>query len=180
MFRKYELIGAGVSIACMAVALYLIQVETNLAISPTSSQSATAVESGTVIVGTDKDVTSERIIALEGAVDNSGNVKNMVIDNIKVGEGAEVKNGDTVSVHYVGTLQNGAEFDNSNKRGKPFIFEVGAGEVIKGWDEGLMGMKVGGQRILVIPPEKAYGENGVGPIPGNATIVFAIELLEIK
>jgi peptidylprolyl isomerase len=83
-------------------------------------------------------------------------------------------------VHYVGTLQNGTEFDNSKKRGQPFEFTVGAGQVIKGWDQGLVGMKVGGQRILVIPPDMAYGERGVGPIPGNATLVFSIELIDVK
>ena len=180
MFRKYELIGAGVSIAFMAVALYLIQVETNLAIAPVASQQATAIENSSVIVGDGADVVGERTAALTEAVDNNGNVKTMVIDDIKIGTGAEVKNGDTVSVHYVGTLQDGTEFDNSNKRGAPFEFTVGGGQVIKGWEEGLVGMKVGGQRILVIPPDKAYGENGIGPIPPNATLVFAIELLEIK
>jgi FKBP-type peptidyl-prolyl cis-trans isomerase len=85
-----------------------------------------------------------------------------------------------VSVHYIGTLQDGTEFDNSKKRGAPFEFKVGEGRVIAGWEEGLVGMQVGGQRVLVIPPEKAYGSNGVGPIPGNATLVFSIELLEIK
>ena len=180
MFRKYELIGAGISIACMAIALYLIQVETNMAIAPELSQSASVQATDAIVVGKGADVTDERIVALEEAVDNNGNVKTMVIDDIKIGDGAEVKNGDTVSVHYVGTLQNGTEFDNSNKRGAPFEFTVGGGQVIKGWEEGLVGMKVGGQRILVIPPEKAYGANGIGPIPGNATLVFAIELLEIK
>ena len=91
-----------------------------------------------------------------------------------------MKNGDTVSVHYVGTLQNGTEFDNSNKRGAPFEFTVGGGQVIKGWDEGLVGMRVGGQRILVIPSDMAYGEKGIGPIPGGATLVFSIELIAIK
>jgi peptidylprolyl isomerase len=91
-----------------------------------------------------------------------------------------VKEGDVVSVHYVGTLQNGTEFDNSKKRGAPFEFKVGGGQVIAGWEEGLVGMQVGGQRVLVIPPEKGYGANGIGPIPGNATLVFSIELLEIK
>ena len=180
MFRKYELIGAGISIACMALALYLIQVETNLAIAPESSQQATALQSGVVVVGDGEDESGERANALVEAVVNNGNLKTMVIDDIKVGAGAEVKNGDTVSVHYIGTLQDGTEFDNSNKRGTPFEFTVGGGQVIKGWEEGLIGMKVGGQRILVIPPEKAYGQNGIGPIPGNATLVFAIELLEIK
>jgi hypothetical protein len=180
MFRKYELIGAGISIACMALALYLIQVETNMAIAPITSQQAASVESDIIVVGDGVDEVGERTAALGDAVDLNGNLKNMVIDDIKLGDGAEVKAGDTVSVHYVGTLQDGTEFDNSNKRGTPFEFTVGGGQVIKGWEEGLVGMKVGGQRILVIPPEKAYGQNGIGPIPGNATLVFAIELLEIK
>ncbi|MCA9355820.1 FKBP-type peptidyl-prolyl cis-trans isomerase [Candidatus Kaiserbacteria bacterium] len=104
----------------------------------------------------------------------------MVIDDVKLGVGDEVKKGDTVSVHYVGTLQNGQEFDNSKKRGDPFEFIVGKGMVIEGWDKGLVGMKVGGQRILIIPSDMAYGDNGVGPIPGGATLVFSIELLAIK
>ncbi|MCA9368626.1 FKBP-type peptidyl-prolyl cis-trans isomerase, partial [Candidatus Kaiserbacteria bacterium] len=88
--------------------------------------------------------------------------------------------GDTVAVHYVGNLQGGAEFDNSRKRGTPFEFTVGKGMVIEGWDKGLVGMQVGGQRALVIPPEMAYGEQGIGPIPPNSTLVFMIELVEIK
>ena len=104
----------------------------------------------------------------------------MVIDDIKVGTGAEVESGNTVVVHYVGTLQEGMEFDNSRRRGEPLEFTVGVGQVIQGWDEGLIGMKVGGERILVIPSDKAYGEKGIGPIPGNATLVFKIELLEVK
>jgi len=90
-----------------------------------------------------------------------------------------VKVGDRVSVHYVGTLQNGTEFDNSMKRGQPFTFRVGDGSVIKGWDEGLVGMKVGGQRILVVPPEMAYGNTPMGPIPANSTLVFSVELVNI-
>jgi FKBP-type peptidyl-prolyl cis-trans isomerase len=104
----------------------------------------------------------------------------LVIDDIVIGTGEEVKEGDTVSVHYIGTLPDGTEFDNSNKRGEPFEFTVGEGRVIKGWEDGLVGMKVGGQRILVIPPELAYGSQAMGPIPANSTLVFAIELLEIK
>jgi FKBP-type peptidyl-prolyl cis-trans isomerase len=118
--------------------------------------------------------------ALLKATDNQGNLNRMVIDDIKIGEGREVKTGDTVAVHYVGRLQDGTEFDNSKKRGQPFVFTVGDGQVIQGWEEGLLGMKVGGERILIIPPEKAYGESGIGPIPGGATLIFAIELVEIK
>jgi FKBP-type peptidyl-prolyl cis-trans isomerase len=176
MFRKYELIGAGISIACMAVALYLIQVESKLAFAPQAQQQVAAVSSDAIVVGEGENIIDERKNAFSKAVDANGTIKNMVIDDIKIGEGAEVKSGDTVSVHYIGTLQDGTEFDNSKKRGQPFEFTVGGGQVIKGW----VGMKVGGQRILVIPPEKAYGENGVGPIPPDATLVFAIELLEVK
>jgi peptidylprolyl isomerase len=179
MFRKYELIGAGISIACMAAALYLIQLETNEAIFGASAQDAAVTQSDVVVVAAG-DETNERTKAIMEAADDNGNVKSMIVDDIKVGEGAEVKAGDTVAVHYIGTLQDGTEFDNSKKRGTPFTFNVGGGQVIKGWDEGLVGMKVGGQRVLVIPPEKAYGENGIGPIPPNATLVFAIELVEIK
>lgn len=176
MFKKYEIIGAAISVLSMAAALYLVQLETNLAINDNQDGLSQA---GAVIVG-DGDEKNERTKAIVEAADDNGNVKSMIIDDIKVGEGAEVAEGDTVAVHYIGTLQDGTEFDNSKKRGQPFEFTVGAGQVIKGWEEGLLGMKVGGQRILVIPPEKAYGQNGIGPIPPNATLVFAIELIEVK
>ncbi len=177
MFRKYELIGAGISVACMAAALYLIQLETNAAL--VTSEPAAVVATDAVVVG-EGDERNEWTKAIVEAADDNGNVKSMIIDDIKVGEGEEVKTGDTVAVHYIGTLQDSTEFDNSKKRGEPFEFTVGGGQVIKGWDEGLVGMKVGGQRVLVIPPEKAYGERGIGPIPPNATLVFAIELIEVK
>lgn len=178
MFNKFELIGGVISVVAMATALYLTQVQTNLALNATiGDQVAQLPQSGVVVVG-DEDTT--RAGAIKGSVDSDGNLTNMVIEDVKVGDGETVKEGDEVKVHYIGTLQNGTEFDNSKKRGEPFTFTVGAGEVIKGWDEGLVGMKVGGQRILVIPPDKAYGERGIGPIPGNATLVFAIELLGIE
>jgi protein-disulfide isomerase len=98
-----------------------------------------------------------------------------------VGPGAAVKSGDTVSVHYVGTLTDGKEFDSSRKHGKPFDFQVGAGHVIKGWEQGLVGMKVGGKRTLTIPPALAYGDRGAGGvIPPDATLFFDIELVSIK
>ena len=180
MFNKYEIIGGAVSMLLMATALYLTQVQTKIAMQPVNSQLADVAQSEAVTVADGQDEMKARTDALSKSVDANGKLKNMVIDDVKVGTGAEVKNGDTVSVHYIGTLQNGTEFDNSRKRGQPFEFKVGGGQVIKGWEEGLVGMKVGGQRILVIPPDKGYGEKGIGPIPGNATLVFAIELLEIK
>ena len=105
----------------------------------------------------------------------------MTKTDLVVGKGPEAKAGDVVSVHYVGTLTDGKEFDASKKHGKPFEFPLGRGQVIKGWDEGVVGMKVGGKRKLVIPPSKAYGANGAPPvIPPFATLVFEVELLEIK
>jgi FKBP-type peptidyl-prolyl cis-trans isomerase len=102
--------------------------------------------------------------------------------DVKVGDGAAAKSGDTVEVHYTGWLKsNGKKFDSSVDRNKPFSFPLGAGKVIKGWDEGVAGMKVGGKRKLYIPPELGYGKDGFGDvIPANADLVFEVELLKIK
>jgi FKBP-type peptidyl-prolyl cis-trans isomerase len=105
----------------------------------------------------------------------------LVQTDLVVGKGAEAKTGDTVSVHYVGTLATGTEFDSSRKRGTPFVFTLGKGQVIRGWDQGVAGMKVGGKRKLVIPPALAYGERGMGSvIPPNSTLTFEVELVDIK
>lgn len=105
----------------------------------------------------------------------------LTIEDIAVGSGNAVKSGDTVVIHYEGTLPTGEVFDSSYKRGQPFTTAIGVGRVIKGWDEGVVGMKVGGKRRLTIPPDKAYGVEGIpGAIPPNATLIFTLELLEIK
>jgi peptidylprolyl isomerase len=102
--------------------------------------------------------------------------------DIKVGDGAEAKVGSKVKVHYTGTLENGKKFDSSLDRNEPFEVTIGKSRVIKGWTEGLQGMKAGGKRKLVIPPDLGYGAEGTpgGPIPGNATLIFVIEALEVK
>lgn len=102
-------------------------------------------------------------------------------EDLLVGEGAQAQPGDTVSVHYTGWLQDGTKFDSSLDRGQPFTFTLGRGEVIKGWDEGVAGMRAGGKRRLVIPPDLGYGSQGAGGvIPPGATLIFEVELVEIK
>lgn len=106
------------------------------------------------------------------------------IENVKVGTGAEAKSGSYVMVHYTGWLyqggQLGEQFDSSKSRGEPFSFPLGAGHVIRGWDEGVAGMKIGGTRKLIIPPDLGYGARGAGGvIPPNATLLFEVELLGV-
>lgn len=102
------------------------------------------------------------------------------IEILRAGDGETAKDGDFVVVHYVGTLTDGTKFDSSRDRGQPFPFALGSGQVIPGWDQGVAGMKIGELRKLTIPPELAYGERGLGPVPGNATLIFEVELMEIK
>ena len=101
-------------------------------------------------------------------------------EDTECGTGPEAASGDTLTVHYIGKLENGKKFDASRDHGQPFTFPLGAGQVIKGWDEGLVGMKAGGKRTLTIPPDLGYGATGSPPvIPPNATLIFEVELLSI-
>ena len=105
----------------------------------------------------------------------------LVIEDIKEGAGAEATNGSRVSVHYTGTLTDGKKFDSSHDRGTPLQFELGAGQVIKGWDQGVLGMKVGGKRKLTIPSDLAYGDRGIANvIPPGATLIFEVELMDVN
>jgi FKBP-type peptidyl-prolyl cis-trans isomerase FkpA len=109
------------------------------------------------------------------------NITSLQISNGKVGTGTEATSGKTVSVHYTGWLTDGKKFDSSKDHGDPFEFKLGAGQVIRGWDQGVAGMKVGGTRTLVIPSELGYGARGAGAaIPPHATLLFDVELLHVK
>lgn len=117
--------------------------------------------------------------ALTGSNSQNNSQYNMSQDLV-VGTGEEAKTGDRVVVHYTGRFVDGTIFDSSLTRNEPFQFVLGAGQVIQGWDVGLVGMKVGGKRVLSIPPELGYGMQDYGPIPGNSTLIFEIELLKVE
>ena len=105
----------------------------------------------------------------------------LIIEDIKIGEGQEVEKFNIVTVNYTGLLEDGTKFDSSLNPGRtPFRFTVGAGQVIQGWDQGVIGMKIGGTRKLTIPPELGYGSRDNGPIPANSTLIFEIDLLGIE
>lgn len=104
----------------------------------------------------------------------------VVREDVVVGMGETASAGDRVTVHYVGTLVDGQVFDSSLDRNQPFTFNLGAGEVIRGWDEGVAGMQIGGKRRLIIAPDYAYGANAIGPIPANSPLIFEVELLNVE
>lgn len=128
------------------------------------------------------------LVAAAMACGSRTTVTELQTADIKPGTGAEARKGSTVRVHYTGWLyepgapdKRGPKFDSSKDRNEPFDFHLGAGEVIRGWDEGIVGMKVGGTRILTIPPAMAYGQGGAPPaIPPNATLLFEVELLDLR
>ncbi len=178
-FNKTEAIGIFLSIAVMALALSVIRFQTDVFMAKNTVDSAT--QGAVVAVSQEEDKEAGLEKALKDAHSADGELVEMVTDDVRMGTGdVAVEEGDTVTVHYIGTTQDGVKFDSSYERGTPFIFTVGGGKVIEGWEKGLIGMKVGGQRILVIPGSMAYGNMQVGAIPPNATLVFAVELLEIK
>lgn len=111
--------------------------------------------------------------------ETSGDANSLVAQDELVGTGEVAAAGDTVTVNYTGKFQNGTVFDTSVGK-SPFVFQLGAGQVIAGWDQGLQGMKVGGKRLLIVPPSLGYGSADYGPIPANSTLIFEVELLKVQ
>jgi peptidylprolyl isomerase len=144
--------------------------------SDSSSSESTASGESTAAESSGGEKTKPKVTVPKGAPP-----KQLEVKEVEAGNGAEAKSGDEVTVQYVGVdYKNGKEFDSSWSRNEPFSFTLGAGEVIPGWDQGVEGMKVGGRRELIIPPNLAYGEAGAPPaIAPNETLVFVIDLLEV-
>ena len=151
--------------------------------SPMSRRGAIAALALIASLGTIAGAVSTPALAQEGKTMTTSS--GLTIADTKVGSGAEARPGNNCVMHYTGWLYEngakGAKFDSSLDRGEPFEFPLGAGRVIKGWDEGVAGMKVGGKRTLIIPPQLGYGARGAGGvIPPNATLLFDVELLDVK
>lgn len=150
-----------------------------------STTVASAPVSSVVSTTSDENVSKATVQVAENIMaDSTENVvtteSGLQYVDLKVGTGATPQKGEKVEVHYTGTLENGSKFDSSRDRNRPFSFTIGVGQVIKGWDEGVATMKVGGQRKLIIPPQLGYGDQGAGGvIPPNATLIFDVELLKV-
>ena len=180
--NRYETIGIGASIIVVLIALGTVRLFPSLfpfLHIPVETESATPSDVIVVDAHVKNKAAALRQAIFDGSNDQ-GRVLKLIINDVSVGRGREVKVGDRVTVHYIGSLKGGAEFDNSYKKGKPLTFKVGAGEVITGWEKGIIGMKEGGERVLVVPASLGYGNAIVDPLPANATLLFSIKLLSIE
>lgn len=174
--NKFEAVGIFTSVVIMAAALILVRFNADTQFFATAEDS----EQSAIVVVSGNESNSELAEALVDSITSTGVLDKLIIDDVVLGSGEGVKLGDTVAVDYIGSTQDGIQFDSSYVRGEPFSFTAGEHRVIEGWEEGILGMKVGGQRILVIPAKMGYGDLQVGTIPAGSVLVFAVELLEIN
>lgn len=175
-----QITSTGIAVALaviLALALLFFGPSVFAPLSPQSSQTATT---------TDQMSSTTAEASMNSDLSNPAPIPNplpttLTANDYVVGTGAEATSGKTVTVNYIGMLPNGQVFDASASHGQPFSFTLGGGQVIKGWDQGIVGMKVGGKRRLIIPADLAYGNQAVGGvIPANATLIFDVELLDVK
>ncbi|MEM6255419.1 MAG: FKBP-type peptidyl-prolyl cis-trans isomerase [Cyanobacteria bacterium P01_D01_bin.156] len=179
---KEVFISLGVFTICCVVAL-ATQLRGSEAVAGTLSTDMTDTAQPTLIAQTASDLDPEATTEEATDMSEDNMIKTdsgLMYEDIEVGTGALPTSGQSVTVHYTGTLENGQKFDSSRDRNRPFSFTIGVGQVIKGWDEGVATMRVGGRRKLVIPPDLGYGARGAGGvIPPNATLIFDVELIRI-
>ncbi len=177
-FKKDELLGIFISIVVATIFFAVLRFDL-FSVFIEKYQSSKDEQPEVVMLSKDGDG-GTLVRTLADAITARGEITKLIVEDTEVGEGKEVKEGSRVTVDYVGMLQNGTEFDNSEKNGAPYVFTVGAGDVIKGWDAGIVGMKEGGARVLVVPADLAYGNRMVGTIPPNSTLLFSIKLLKVE
>lgn len=168
--NKYLYVGIFLGVLVLFGAAYVYFSNKN--VQPTQTPLPTASESATMKPSEGSSATSSaEVMTMENG---------LKIEDEVVGTGDAAVAGKSVTVNYLGTLSDGTKFDSSYDRNQTFTFNLGAGEVIKGWDEGVVGMKVGGKRKLTIPPELGYGSQDLGIIPPNSTLIFEVELLKVE
>ncbi len=173
---KEILVSLGLMLGCGILILVF-----QFAVGTPNATAGADIQSKSVPVVSQSIPTPSNLIAMENTENQVTTPSGLKYVEIAEGTGDTPAKGQTVSVHYTGTLESGKKFDSSRDRNQPFEFQIGEGQVIKGWDEGLSTMKVGGRRKLIIPADLGYGARGAGgAIPPNATLIFDVELLKIK
>lgn len=178
-FERDEIIGMAVSVV-IAVALFAaLRFDLWSSVRPDGHEEGvkdTLILKDAIVLEGEGDMAS----LLARAFSQAGNVEKLVVQDVVVGEGPRIEKGSRVEVHYIGMLKDGKTFKNTYESGEPYRFTVGMGDVIEGWDQGLMGMREGGERILVVPAKLGYGSRTLDGVPPNSTLLFSIELISVE
>lgn len=178
MFKSYELIFMATASFLLLVSVWLMQTEQSMnALWERAFQNQVATP-GLVVVG--ENGVNSVSQAVRNSASTEAGVKDLIINDIEIGDGAKVVADSTVTMHYIGTMPNGREFANSRRQGEPVTFTLGADEVIAGLEQGVLGMYEDGRRIIVVPPSLGYGKSGTDAVAGDATLIFAVELLSVE